>query len=343
MRIALVNTFMPYIYGGAEIVANNLDKQLRENGHEVVLFRILFPRSYDAQIITTIESSRLFCFDEFDRVIAFKFPTYCIQHHSKVIWLAHQFRQVYDLWGKENGLKPNPLNEYMRIIIKSIDNVEIPRSRHIYTNGKETSNRLKQYNNIDSIVLNPPLQNYENYYFERTGDYLFYPSRITSIKRQLLAIEAMQYTKSNVHLIIAGVCEENGYLNKIKKFIMEKKLEKRVQIRSEWISENEKISLFANSLGVIFIPFKEDFGLVTMEAFYSKKPIITCNDSGGPCEFVENKKNGFIIEPIPQVIAKAMDELYDNKILAEQMGQNGFDEIIRRDITWPSTIKRLLS
>ena len=49
-----------------------------------------------------------------------------------------------------------------------------------------------------------------------------------------------------------------------------------------------------------------------------------------------------MVEPTPQAVAEAMDKLYESKSLAEQMGQAGFDEIHRLDITWPSTIKRLL-
>ena len=97
MRIALMNTFSPYIQGGAEIVVDDLADQLREHGHEVFIFRIPFPNSYEAQLVATIEAARMLCFDEFERVLAFKFPAYCILHGAKVIWLFHQFRQVYDL------------------------------------------------------------------------------------------------------------------------------------------------------------------------------------------------------------------------------------------------------
>jgi hypothetical protein len=50
-----------------------------------------------------------------------------------------------------------------------------------------------------------------------------------------------------------------------------------------------------------------------------------------------------MVEPTPQAIAEAMDKLYENKNLAEGMGQSGWEKIHRLDITWPTTIKRLLS
>jgi glycosyltransferase involved in cell wall biosynthesis len=53
--------------------------------------------------------------------------------------------------------------------------------------------------------------------------------------------------------------------------------------------------------------------------------------------------NGFVVDPTPQAIARAMDILYEDRNLAEQMGKVGLDAITQRDITWPSTIRRLLT
>jgi len=342
MRIALFNIMMPYIRGGAEILVDDLAEQLQAHGHEVLIFRLPFPLSFEAPLVATIESARTLCFDEFDRVIAFKFPAYCIKHHAKVIWMFHQFRQVYDLWGKEYGLQPSPTTESIRKIVMAADDEDIPRSFHVYTIAKQVANRLKHFNNINSTVLYPPLQHHELYYTQKTGDYLFYPSRINSMKRQHLAIEAMCHVKSGVRLVIAGVCE-GSYFAQLKKLIQDNDLEKRVELRNEWISDEEKRALMANALGVVFIPYREDYGFVSLEAFYSAKPIITCTDSGGATEFVENGKSGFEVRPRPEDIAAAMDKLYFDKSMAESMGKAGQDEIHRREITWPSTIKRLLA
>ncbi len=342
MRIALLNTFSPYIRGGAEILVDDLLEQLQIHGHEVLLYRMPFPYSYDAPLIVTIESARMLCFDEFDRVITFKFPAYCIRHRAKVMWLFHQFRQVYDLWGKEYGLQPGPMGYSIRTIIKAADNEDIPRSRHVYTNSMEVSSRLKEFNNIDSTILPPPLKHQELYYTEKTGDYFFYPSRITSLKRQHLAIEAMRYVESGVHLVVAGV-SEGGYFEQLQEIIHNNNLEKRVELRNEWISDEEKRSLLANALGVIYIPFNEDsYGFVSMEAYYSAKPVIACTDSGGTREIIEDGLNGFVTQPTPEAIAGVMDKLCNDKYLAERMGKAGLDEIIHRDITWSSTIQRLL-
>jgi glycosyltransferase involved in cell wall biosynthesis len=342
MRIALFNTMMSHIRGGAEILVDDLAEQLQAYGHEVMLFRLPFPQSFEAPLVATVESARTLCFDEFDRVIAFKFPAYSIKHQGKVIWMLHQFRQVYDLWGGEYGLRPNPLGESIRKIIISADNRDIPSSRRVYTIAQEVTNRLKRFNNINSSVLYPPLQHHELYYTDKPGDYIFYPSRMNTLKRQHLAIAAMRHVKSGVRLVLAGVCE-GLYFEQLKQLIREYNLEKQVELRNEWISDEEKRTLIANALGIIFIPYKEDYGFVSLEAFYSAKPVITCIDSGGTREFVEDGVSGFEVQSTPEAIAMAMDTLFFDRLMTERMGKAGQDEINGRDITWPTTIKRLLS
>src|SRR5262245_55518753 len=51
MRIALLNIMMPHIRGGAEILVDDLAEQLQVHGHEVMLFRLPFPMSFEAPLV----------------------------------------------------------------------------------------------------------------------------------------------------------------------------------------------------------------------------------------------------------------------------------------------------
>lgn len=339
----MVNSMLPYIRGGAEILADDLVEQLRLFGHETDLVKIPFPSDYEGPLMNTITASRLLRFDAYERVIAFKFPAYCIRHEGKVMWLLHQFRQMYELNGTEYGLEQNEVTKRMFQIVKKADDLEIVNSRHIYTIAKEVSKRLMTYNGIPSEVIYTPLKDRKIYHCEKTGDYIFYPNRINSMKRQHLAVQAMKYVKSGVKLIIAGQCPEHEYMKTMTDFIAENKIGDKVTIMDEWITDEKKAELLSKCLGVISIPYKEDSpGLVTQEAQYSCKAVITCFDSGGTNEFVEDGVNGYIVENDPEQIAKKMDQLYEDKQKAEKMGLAGYNSVIEKDITWESTIRRLL-
>ncbi len=342
MRIALFNTMSPFIYGGAEALVDNLYVELQKRGHDVTLFRIPWLDDY-MRLPLLVQAVKLLKFDAYDRVIVFKFPTFSVIHKNKVLWMCHQFRQVYDLWNKEYGLSEKFMDhKAIKEVITLIDNNDIGSSKHIFTIGDETSRRLRVYNNINSEVIYPPVNELEKYYFESVGDYLYYPSRITSLKRQLLSIEALRYTKTNVKLVISGSCEQIDYLEKINEAAKNPKIAKSLKFINKWITDEEKCRFMANSLGCIFIPYNEDYGYITLEAFLSKKPVITCTDSGGPVYFVKEGKNGYVADPDPKSIAQAMDKLYNDRKLAEEMGNNGFKCITDLNITWDETIRRLL-
>ena len=342
MRIALVNTMSPFIRGGAEILVEDLMHQLRARGHVVDLYRLPFPCDFGLPLVRLIEASQMLRFDRYDRVIGFKFPAYCVIHRDRVVWMFHQFRQVYELWDTEFGLSPTPENEVLRDIIEHADSA-LGAARQLFTNAREVSNRLKKYNNINSVVLPPPLANVEQYTTGETGNYIFYPSRISSFKRQHLAIEAMHHVKSDIRLIVAGVCEDPAYDLRIRGFIKKHHLEDRIQYNNRWISNEEKHRWMSGCLGSMYLAYKEDScGFVSMEAFYCAKPVITCTDSGGTVELIDDGKTGLFCEPTPRSIAEAMDRLYTDKQVATKMGLAAREEIIRRDITWDNTIMRLL-
>ena len=69
------------------------------------------------------------------------------------------------------------------------------------------------------------------------------------------------------------------------------------------LSDQEMIDHFARCRAVVFPPFNEDYGFVTVEAFMCGKPVITCRDSGGPSELVRDGENGYVTDPTPEALA----------------------------------------
>lgn len=346
MKIVIANAQVPFVSGGAEVLAGDLQKALISHGHEVELVKIPFKWYPPERIPEHILACRLLDLTEscgygIDLLIGLKFPAYYIKHANKVLWILHQHRPAYDLWGTIfQDIPDSPAGMQIRNCIINADNNFLPEARKIFTISKNVSNRLKKFNNIDSIPLYPPLYNPQRFFCNDFGDYIFYPSRISVLKRQELAVESMKYTKTDVKLILAGRPDSEYNLNNINQHINDNKLTDRVKIITD-MSEDEKIKLYSNSLGVLFIPYDEDYGYITLEAFYSRKPVITAKDSGGPLEFVDNN-NGFVVPPDPVAIADAMDQLYKNKQMAKVMGESGYEKLLDLNLSWDSVVKALL-
>lgn len=344
MKIAIVNNYVPFIYGGAEFLADSLKDKLIEYGHEVLLVKLPFNWEPPSTILEHMLSARLIRLEGIDRVIALKFPAYYVNHPNKILWLLHQFRQVYDLWNTPyQGIPATLEGKRIKEIIIQTDNRYLNAVKKIYTNSGIVSGRLKKYNDIDSEVLYPPLMDADRFHCMEYGDYFFYPSRISHGKRQHLVVESMKYTKSDVRLIIAGNPDTKEDFEYLQAIIKKGNLQNRVTVLNKYISQEYKAELFANALGCTYTPYYEDsYGYVTLEAYHSRKPVITCSDSGGTDVVVKNGITGSVVPPEPEAIAEAMDELYYDKKLAKKMGTEGLNNINAMEITWDKVIKALI-
>ena len=98
--------------------------------------------------------------------------------------------------------------------------------------------------------------------------------------------------------------------------------------------------LYAGARGVVYTPFDEDYGYVTLEAFLSAKPVVTASDAGGPLEFVRDGVNGFVCAPDSSAVASAINRLAADASLARRLGETG--QSAARAITWDGVIEQLL-
>ena len=76
-----------------------------------------------------------------------------------------------------------------------------------------------------------------------------------------------------------------------------------------FVDDDDLVERFAGALGVVYAPFDEDYGYVTLQAFLAGKPVITTTDAGGVLEWVEDGVTGFVCDPEPTPIADAIDRL----------------------------------
>ena len=350
MKIVITTVQIPFIRGGAEIHAENLKKALIAHGHETELIAIPFKWYPPEKILDQMLACRLLDLTEsdgqkIDLLIGLKFPAYLIPHPNKVIWMLHQHRPAYDLWTCSLGdLTIYPNGSIVREAIWKADRELIPEAKKIFTNSLNVSRRLENHCGIVSPPLYHPPLNAEKFYCEEPAaeSYLFFPSRINPNKRQHLVLEAMALTGHNVRVLFASSAVHPKYFDEIKKLVAKYNLEQRV----EWlgkVSEEEKLRLYARSLGVLYPPVDEDYGYVTLEAMLASKPVITCTDSGGPLEFVIPGKTGLECDPAPAAMARAMDSLYEDRTRAAAMGAAARDHYESLKISWANVVEKLVS
>lgn len=345
MRVIIVSTSVPHIDGGGRLIARWTAEAMRAVGHEVEEFYLPFPTDPRPTLAAMVGLRATPFAGSGDRLIAIRWPAHIVRHENKATWFIHHYRQLFDLWDSPyRGVPANAEGVGYREALRSIDNQGMRESRDLFTNSLVVRDRVREYNGLDPEPLFPPIGgDISRFRTDSYGDFIFYPSRITPIKRQLLAIKAMQYTSTPVRLVIAGKPDSELFGKKIRDYVHEHSLEGRVELRFGWLAEEAKVDLLAECLALAYLPHDEDsYGYPSLEASHSAKPIVTLSDSGGALEFVRDGREGLVAEPDPRDVARAFDQLYEDRSAAQRMGEHSFARRDELKIAWPHVIRRLL-
>jgi glycosyltransferase involved in cell wall biosynthesis len=345
MRVILASSSVPHIHGGGNLIVQWTAEAMREFGHEVEEYYLPFPVG-PRQLLPALVSMRALPFaGSGDRLVAIRWPAHLIRHENKATWFIHHYRQLFDLWDTPyRGVPANAEGVAYREAIRRVDNLGLAECRAVFTNSAIVRDRITEYNGIESTPLLPPLGgDTSRFRTEGYGDFIFYPSRVTPIKRQLLAVQAMQHTTSGVRLVIAGKAESPAYEKQLRDTVRQLGLESKIELRLGWMEEDEKVQLLSECLAVAYLPLDEDsYGYPSLEASHSAKAIVTLSDAGGAHEFVTDGEQGFVTDPEPAALARAFDRLYEDRALAERLGRRSFERRAELNIAWEHVIPRLL-
>lgn len=347
MRILVVTVQVPFARGGAEIHAASLLAELRAAGHQAEIVAVPYKWYPPERIVEQILACRLLDLTSsmgvpVDRVICLKFPAYVVRHPNKVMWLLHQHRTAYELWGHPvaGDLHNYPNGRDVRDVIRMSDAQFIPEARRIYTNSLRVGARLRDFCSIESTPLYHPPRDAGRFRCGPAGDYLYFPSRLNLMKRQGLVVEALARTRLPVRVRFAGPPDTREHFDELRSTAARLNVSARVEWLGQ-VSDDEMVELYAGCRGVVYCPLDEDYGYVTLEAMLSSKPVIVCRDSGGCLEFIDHGKNGLICEPAAESIAAAMDEIWDSPERSIRMGQEARATYESKGIAWPRVIEAL--
>jgi glycosyltransferase involved in cell wall biosynthesis len=342
MRFVLASTFVPFINGGARFIVEWLEEKLLEHGHQVERFYFPFIDTPD-ELLTQIAALRLVDLsDAGDRLIAFRPPSYVLQHPHKILWFIHHIRAYYDMWDSPFGLPHTPRNESVRSALRQVDNVSLGEARRVFTNSQIVADRLKTYNGVQATPLYPPIFEPERFHSQAYGDEILVVCRVEPHKRQDLLIEALRHTRTPVKLRLCGRTSAAQYGEALRAAVARYGLSEKVVFDDRWISEAEKADLLSTALAVAYLPLDEDsYGYPSLEAAHASKGVVTTTDSGGVLELVQDGVNGFVCPPNPAAIAARFDELYRDRDRAQRLGAANNARIRELRIDWDHVISAM--
>ncbi|MGL5116032.1 MAG: glycosyltransferase family 4 protein [Beijerinckiaceae bacterium] len=313
-------------------------------------------------------------------VISGKYPAWMLSHPNHRLYLLHRLRGLYDTYPFSVASQPSiavaqAMEEvrqasahvgsdrdrmrrildvsralvarttdpaitaypgpFARQIIHFLDNLAIGRRtmRKFSAISRTVADRQGYFPpGVAVDVLHPPPHRLDQRSAERR--HLFTSSRLDHPKRIGLVIQAMRHLRHDVPLLIAGSGPELPVLQALAAG------DPRISFLGR-VSDEALLDLYAGAIAVPFVPFDEDYGLVTVEAMRSAAPVVTCVDSGGPTEFVDDGETGYVTAPEPQALADALGRLLDDRDRAAAMGEAAKLKVA--SVAWEPVVEGILA
>lgn len=341
-RICICATQVPFSRGGPELLVESLRDELAERGFEVELVVLPFSWRTRRQILQSALAWRMLDLTEaggrpIDLVIATRFPSYAVRHPNKVVWLIHQFRQVYDLLGtRYSDFGGLPDDDEVAAMIRRMDRRTLSEARRLCTISQNTAGRLERFLGLHGEAVYPPPALAGRLRSGAPGDYILAVGRLDELKRFDLLVGALAETTSGVRCVLVG---EGPERERLETMAAELGVAGRLELAGR-VDGDRLVELYAGARAVYYAPYDEDYGYVTVEAFMAGKPVITTADAGGVLEFVRQGRNGLVCAATSRrQIARAIDRLAGDAELAGRLGAAGRDDVA--DIHWDAVIEAL--
>ncbi|MCO5175547.1 MAG: glycosyltransferase family 4 protein [Thermomicrobiales bacterium] len=341
MNILILHTQVPFVRGGAEVLVEGLQQALREHGHVADIVSLPLNWNPPQGLLTSALAWRMLDLRSFngrdvDLVICTKYPTWAVDHPNKALWLIHQHRQAYDLFGTPlSEFGADPASRDIRERVVEIDRIGIQSCKARFAISRNVAERLKRYCGMDAEAVYPPVPR-SGLSAERYDPFILSVARLDAAKRVDLAIRAMNSNSHDMQLVIVGDGPDAERLQSLARRIG---VDERVQFAGR-VSDERLLDLYNTCRGVFYAPIDEDYGYTTVESLAAGKPVITTSDAGGVLEFVEDGVTGLVTLPDAEQIATSITAL-SGEMLARQLGSRGPERVA--DLSWDRVVEALTS
>jgi glycosyltransferase involved in cell wall biosynthesis len=370
---------VPFVIGGAEkLWWGMLHHFNQQPGENVELIKLPSPEHDFWSLLDSYKTFSRLQLQHFNTLISTKYPAWMVEHPNHYCYLQHKLRGLYDTYPKQLATHcdyAHPALHTLKILLETSQRqrseleplfAELERlkqlalpAEHFAFPGPLTRkiihclddiglapHAIKKYAAIshnvagraDYFPQGQPIQiihHPSDLSHYRQGDYntIFTVSRLAKPKRIDLLINAMRYVTADIQLLIAGSGREFNALQKLAAH------DPRIKLLGR-ITDQQIIEHYANALFVPFIPYDEDYGLITIEAMQSAKAVLTTTDAGGVNEFVKHGETGLIVAPTAKALGAAMQHMIDAKADTIAMGKTAYQQV--QYINWPATYQALI-
>jgi glycosyltransferase involved in cell wall biosynthesis len=133
-----------------------------------------------------------------------------------------------------------------------------------------------------------------------------------------------QVGKPRPPLVWVGNAVDLGYLLRLQKQAKALDVDFRPRVR---VTDEELLDLLNRALALLYAPRLEPFGYAPLEANACGLPVIAVAE-GGVRETVRDGRNGLVVPPEPEAMARAVERLRDDPGYARTLGDQGRELVV---------------
>lgn len=169
------------------------------------------------------------------------------------------------------------------------------------------------------------------------GNYLLCVGSILRHKNIVKLIKAFSELKSELCLVVAGVCKDPEYLDEIMRASSECGLNETSFRYLKYVSDKELPYLYAGARAFVLPSLHEGFGVPIIEAMACGTPVITSNCSAMP-EVAGDA--ALLVDPYSiESISAAMNEIIENPLLTQKLRRAGLERSAA--FRWANSARKL--
>ncbi|GLQ18658.1 glycosyltransferase [Maritalea porphyrae] len=223
-------------------------------------------------------------------------------------------------------IAPPILSWYKTRYEKAVSNMDV-----VVANSENIKRRVKEFLNIDAVVVYPPVET-TSFNWQPAKGYYLSNARLTPLKRVTEIVKAFRKLP-DVQLIVASGGEE---LDKIKAMSA---TAPNIKVLG-WVTDNEMKKLVSEAIATVYLAREEDFGMSPVESMAAGKPVIGVAE-GGLVETVVPGKTGILlpstfktmdvinaVQQLSPAVAKTMRK--DCESRADLFSVDSFEKNMRR-------------
>ncbi len=231
----------------------------------------------------------------------------------------------------------------VKYLLKPLDESNIAYSTILLVNSYYSHESIMKAYGLNSYVsyLGVNTEIFKHNHNTPRENIILSVGRLIQQKGFRFIIKAMAKVANKINkpkLIIIG--DDNSYSehNVLTSLARENNIDIEIKIG---ITDTELVKYYNKALLVVYAPYLEPFGLVTLESMACGTPVIGVKE-GGVREIIENGITGLLVERDVNEFAWAIEYLLHNKDKRDKMGNNAI-ESVKGKWTWQKAADNLIS